>query len=82
MLCHHEVDLFERIRRIRNCVALLDEVCHLGWALRFQKAKPGLVLLPTLPVDQEVALPYFASITGACCHGPRDTMLLVMMIID
>ena len=37
------------LRRIKRCglvgvnVALLEEMCHSGWALKFQKAKPGPV---------------------------------------
>lgn len=44
--------------RIGRCglvedVALLEEVCHYGWALRFQKSTPVSLSLCFLSVDQE-----------------------------
>jgi hypothetical protein len=38
------VALLEKIRTcglVRVGVIFLEEVCHLGWALKFQKLKPG-----------------------------------------
>lgn len=37
-------------------VALLAEVCHWGWVLRFQMLKSGPVSLFLLPADTDVAL--------------------------
>jgi hypothetical protein len=39
MPSHQEVELFDRIRRIRGR-GLLEEVCPWGWALGFQKLLP------------------------------------------
>jgi hypothetical protein len=52
-------------------VALLEEVCHWEWALRFQKLIPGPVSL-SLPVDQDIK---FSATTlppslHVCCHVP------------
>lgn len=37
-------------------VALLEEVYYLGLGLKFQKSKPGLVVLFLLPTDLDVEL--------------------------
>ena len=63
-------------------LALLEEVHHMGWALKFQKPTPGLVCvylctclsvslsLCLLPVNQDVKLPVtaLASCFPAHCH--------------
>lgn len=43
MLGHQGVELFEIGRKslVGVSVAVLDKVCHWGWALRFQKPTPG-----------------------------------------
>ena len=52
MFTHQVVERFEKMIRTRRCslvgagVALLEEVCHWGWALRFQKPMPGPTSLP------------------------------------
>ena len=51
-------------------VALLEEVCDWGWALRFQKPLPSPVSL-SLPADQDVAL-------STVCAA----MLLTVRIMD
>ena len=61
-------------------VALLEEVCHWRWALRFQKLKLGLVAhcLLLLPEDQDVELS--ASIQHHICL--HTTMLSDMITMD
>jgi hypothetical protein len=58
-------------------VALLEEVCHWDWALRFQKLKPGLEVqsLFLLPVDQDVELsaPSPAPCLPACRQLASDS---------
>ena len=54
MLHYQRVLLFEKIRRSGG-VALLVEVCHWEWALKFQEESFFL------PMDQEVALKYCSS---------------------
>lgn len=44
-------------------VALLEEVCLLGWALRFEKPMPSLV---SVPMGQVVVPKYFSSTMPAC----------------
>ena len=54
MLGHQGVALFERIMEcglVGGGVALLEEVCHWGWALKFQKPLPRPVCQ-----DQSVCL--------------------------
>ena len=47
---------------------MLEEVCHWGWALRFQLLKPGLMphsfSSPPLPVNPDV----FVSATSPASH--------------
>jgi hypothetical protein len=58
-------------------MALLEEVCHRGWALRFQKLKPGYP--PSLPsVDPVVEL----SATSLAPCLPASTILPAMMKMD
>jgi hypothetical protein len=63
-------------------VALLEEVCHWGWALRFQKLQPNPMahLLFLVPVNQDVELsattaaPRLHAHCHAFCHddyGPH-----------
>lgn len=61
----YEVVLFERVRR----VALLEEVCHWKWALRFSKAQAranGFLVL--LPSDRELSAP-LAPCLPVCRHA-------------
>ena len=78
---HQGVELFERIGRFNRCgfvgagMALLEEVCHWQWALRFQKPMscPGSAFRSE---DQDVAwwlLPHYL---------PGSTILPTMMIMD
>ena len=57
-------------------VALLAEVCHWAWALRFQKPMPG-PMSPSLPTDQDVALNFSNTMPAM-----PALMLRVMMIMD
>lgn len=60
------VVLFERIRH----VALLEEVCHWKWALRFSKAQAranGFLFL--LPSDRELSATSPAPCLPVCCHA-------------
>ena len=54
-------------------VALLEEVCHRGWALRFKKLKPDPVAhsLFLLPLDPDVGLSdtSLAPSLPACHHA-------------
>ena len=53
-------------------VALLEEVCHWGWALGFQKPKPGALSLSLLSASPAVCqsrcrhLSYLSSTRSAC----------------
>jgi hypothetical protein len=47
---------FKRLEGLRG-VALLEEVCHWGWTLRFQNPMLNPESLP-LPMDQDVVLSY------------------------
>lgn len=47
-------------------VALEEEVCHYGWALRFQKLKAPAFLLPTDPEGELCVL--FSSPCLPVCH--------------
>jgi hypothetical protein len=49
-------------------VALLEEVCHWGWALRFQILKPSPVWhsLPAAYRSRCTTLSFFSSTTPAC----------------
>ena len=53
-------------------VVLLEEVCHWGWDLRFQKPRPGPVSLSLLPVLGCITL---TTIPAPCLpiyfHAPR-----------
>ncbi|EDL00606.1 mCG1042685, partial [Mus musculus] len=50
-------------------VALLEEICHWGWALRFQKSMPGSHLfLCLLPTDKDAKL----SATSPAQHLPAS----------
>jgi hypothetical protein len=42
-------------------VALLEEVCHWGWALGFQRPTQSLVSIYHCLSDQDVVLNYFSS---------------------
>jgi hypothetical protein len=62
VFCHQGVELLnERITRIKRCssagrgVTFLEEVCHWGWAFRFQKPCEAQWLF-LLPVDQDLKL--------------------------
>jgi hypothetical protein len=48
-------------------VALMEEVCHWGWGLRFQKTKPGPML------SQDVALSYCFSAMHATILSHDDS---------
>lgn len=49
MLSHQEVVL---LKKDQEGVALLEELCHQGWALKFQNLKPGPV---SFPADAETS---------------------------
>jgi hypothetical protein len=73
---------FERIRTfdlVGVGVALLKEVCHLRWALRFQKLKPGPVALFLAVACQSGCrtLSYLFSPISTCmrlCFKPSDEL--------
>jgi hypothetical protein len=78
--------VFERITRIKSYalvgveVALLEELCHCGWALKFQKPSqasttptPASVSVSlSWPVTQDVAISY-------CSSAIHATLLPTMM---
>ena len=53
-------------------VALLEEGCHWGWALRFQKPMPDLISHPP-PASPDVELSTTSAVPclPVCCHAPR-----------
>lgn len=63
-----------------GAVALLEEMCHLGWALRFQKPTPFhshqlpppifRLYLPNSRVS-DWALRFCSITMSACCHAPH-----------
>jgi hypothetical protein len=55
---------------------LLGKVCHWGWALRFQKPKPGLVSFSSLPTDVDVV---FNPCSSDYLHA---AMLPAIIVID
>ena len=52
-------------------VVLLEEVCHWGWALGFQKPTAGPVLLSQLPAHPYVELSVTSPVPclPSCCHA-------------
>ena len=67
-ICMLSPELVELFREGLGGVALLKEVYHWGWDLRFQKPTPGqsFSLSFSLPVDQGVALNYCSSTIPVC----------------
>jgi hypothetical protein len=65
---------------ITGGVALLEEVCHRGWALRFQKHKQGPVslslLLPAIPdVELSVLLQFHVCLHAVMLFHHADSEL-------
>lgn len=60
MFSHQKVALVKRIRRIRGCgfvgvgVVLLKDMCHLGWALIFEKVQIRSSIFFSLSLFQSV----------------------------
>ena len=52
-------------------MTLLEEVCHWGWVLRFQKLTPDPV--SCLSVDQDAALRYCGSLNVIGPHNPKGS---------
>ena len=79
-------ELFERFRKIRRCglvevgVVLLKEVCHMGWALRFQRPRRGQFQSSSLSwlADQDVALSYFSFVMRAAIRALWSPAIMLM----
>ena len=78
-LVTREWNCLGRIRRYGRAgvgVALLEEVCHWGWALRFQKSMPGPVSLCMVPVDQDIKVSAMGPLLGLLVyHHDGDHVL-------